>query len=210
MRQTRMITGPLGAKLANGADSIQRMSLPTRLRVALLSGLLGSLPALCRADEAECATVAPVPVLTASAYPDHRFQPGKENQAVETVHLGEGVELRIEHSGCADAIDKQFKFIFKKPRHGASDRAAWLRELSARIKALEPSDDGRRWTERLAAFLEKARKLAPRKDGSVAICHDGSAPDEEGCPLKSRGGASFAVKKSGGGIEAVLDAYDLI
>ena len=161
-------------------------------------------------DEAECAIAAPVPVLSASAYPDHRFQPGKENQALETVSLGNGVDLRIEHSGCADAIDKKFTFLFRKPLHDVGDRAGWLRELSARMKSIKPGDQGKRWAERLGAFLERARQLAPRKDGSVAVCQDGTRPDEDGCSLPSRGGASLSIKKSGDGIEAVLDAYHLI
>jgi hypothetical protein len=157
-------------------------------------------PALARAgDDRGCAAAAPRPILRRSAYSRYWSRRGRDNTLEEMVSLADGVDLEVDHAGCADAVSKEFVFRVKHAGAPATDLARWRDFAVGELKGLRLRRGEEARVADLVRFLGAASlPAAGPRGGHVTVCNDGSAKREQGCAPESGGEREFEVDEHAG------------
>jgi len=180
--------------------------------VAVLMGLVLCGFVVGWAEEADCTAAAPEPLLKKGVYAQQSFQQGKDNSATETADLSPAVKLRINYSGCADVVSKEFVFTVLNDQTSPARTDYWVAFVEDQLRHLQVRDEA---STRISNWLKFVRQKqgAPIAHGEgvgFALCHDASLPGPDGCSFKSGGGEYFKVKTIKDHVDVIIGGYVLI
>jgi hypothetical protein len=178
---------------------IKPMFKPVRL---LAFSLLLQATGSALADE--CSFRPPQALLQPGAYRHYAFTPEKDNRAVESAELRDGLRIEISSSQCVDFVVREISLIVPKRAPGPDDKA-WLRFARTEIGRLKRRSGTADFSE-LERFLAAARQIAPR-DGARSACKDHSNAPAGLCSWESMGGFIFTVTQNKGKLRISATDY---
>ena len=123
----------------------------------------------------------------------------------ETAHLPHGIAIEIRQGACVDIVTTEYALRVPMARGAAQKQEVLIALLRTTMAALKTRTPPAELAE-LDSFLEHAYDV-PVRDGSRAICNDGSSAPAGECSWESTGGYILSVKPVGRSTRVAVIKY---